>query len=348
MYPGPFYHESNQSSWQIFENYFNFALLYTESTLAHPKFQRLLRSDAKFDVIIILFFLSDALLGLGHHFNAPVILFSPFGATQWISDMVGSPMYTSYMPNLLFGYADKMTFMQRATNLWYYNIQNVYFTDILLNSKTEKMLQKFYPDNDMPSLAQLRHNVALVLLNSHVTISFPRPYGPKMIEVGGLHINRTIAPLPRDLQAFLDGADDGVILFSLGSMLSFLQLPAEKKIAILNTFKQYPRMRLLLKLDENVEISSHKSSDVLIQSWIPQHSVLAHNKLKMFVTHGGMSSVTEAVYFGKPVVLIPISGDQPFNAMGIAATGMGEIVPYTHLTENNLKRAFRKVLSNPR
>lgn len=62
----------------------------TNYTLNHPATMKLLASGEKFDLIIVECFISEALFGIGQHFNAPVIALSTFGASKWTTDLVGS------------------------------------------------------------------------------------------------------------------------------------------------------------------------------------------------------------------------------------------------------------------
>lgn len=52
------------------------------------------------------------------------------------------------------------------------------------------------------------------------------------INIGGAHIKPT-KPLPEDLQRFLDESKDGVIYFSLGSVVKSSKLPKDKISAFL-------------------------------------------------------------------------------------------------------------------
>lgn len=47
-----------------------------------------------------------------------------------------------------------------------------------------------------------------------------------MINIGGAHL-KPPKPLPKDLQIFLDESTDGVIYFSLGTVVQSSQLPEE-------------------------------------------------------------------------------------------------------------------------
>lgn len=338
---------NNRHVWNLMSALFDFGIMFTNATLNHPRFVEFLHSDAQYDVVIVEVFLSEALLALGHHFNAPVIGVSTFGASKWTTDLVGTPIIPSYIPHTFNGLSDRMTFAERATNLLYYWYEAIAIST-LYTPRQQDLLDKYFPGENVPTIEELKRNVSLVLLNTHVTLGVPRPYAPNMIEVGGMHIDRDVKPLPANLKKFLDEAKDGAIFFSLGSNVRFSAMPAESKAAVLNAFQEYPNMRLLMKLDVNALVPSHKASDVLILSWVPQQSVLAHPNVKLFVTHGGLLSTMESIYFGKPVVGIPIFGDQHLNMKLATLAGYGESLPYEGFTEIKFKETLHKVLSNPR
>jgi glucuronosyltransferase len=59
-----------------------------------------------------------------------------------------------------------------------------------------KIYDEYFAD-PKPTLDELKRTaVSVVLLNSHFSLSFPRPYLPSMIEVGGMQIEHNPAPLP--------------------------------------------------------------------------------------------------------------------------------------------------------
>ena len=113
-----------------------------------------------------------------------------------------------------------------------------------------------------------------------------------MIEVGGMQIKQKPDPLPGKIQMFLDEAKNGAIYFSLGSNVLLTKLPKHQLDGIVKAFSDHPKIRILIKSDEKIIIPSHKESDVLIEPWFDQQSILAHPNIKVFVTHGGLLSTT--------------------------------------------------------
>lgn len=286
---------NNNFFWTSINNYYEGAKLISNWTLSSQNLRNFIGTKNHFDVVLVEICLNDALLGFGQHFNAPVVALSAFGASKWTTDFVGSPIFASYVPHPDNHYTDRMTFWQRMYNsltLWYEDIAH----PILFLSEQQKVMKQLFPNTqNWPSLVEIRKNVSLVLLNTHTTIGTPRPYAPNMIEVGGMQIQKVIAPLPQNIQTFLDESTNGAIFVSLVSNVLLNKLPKNQLEAVTSAFIPYPNHRILIKSDEHIVIPSHKKSDVLVEPWFNQQSILAHKNIKLFITHGGLLSTTGAV-----------------------------------------------------
>lgn len=88
----------------------------SDVALMSPEVQKLLKSDEKFDVILVEIFMSESLIGLGEHFNAPVIAVSTFGSNKWVNDLTGTPAPSSIVPSPFLSLTQDMTFCQRVYN----------------------------------------------------------------------------------------------------------------------------------------------------------------------------------------------------------------------------------------
>ncbi|CAD6213687.1 unnamed protein product [Miscanthus lutarioriparius] len=61
--------------------------------------------------------------------------------------------------------------------------------------------------------------------------------------------------------------------------------------------------------------------------WVPQPSVLAHGAVGGFLTHCGWNSLIEGLLYGRPLVMLPIFGDQGPNARLMEGKKVGLQVP---------------------
>ncbi len=78
----------------------------------------------------------------------------------------------------------------------------------------------------------------------------------------------------------------------------------------------------------------HLQDRLLTRPWVNQKAVLNHSAVKVFFTHGGISSLLEAVFYGKPMLVLPFFGDQFTNAIQVSEMGIGErLSKYTFTTE---------------
>jgi UDP-N-acetylglucosamine transferase subunit ALG13 len=69
--------------------------------------------------------------------------------------------------------------------------------------------------------------------------------------------------------------------------------------------------------------------------------------LLAFISHGGANSITEASYVGKPLIVLPLFGDQNRNALMIEERGMGLQLDKTDLTKEKIVAAIRKIVYEP-
>ncbi|SIR88214.1 glycosyltransferase, MGT family [Peribacillus simplex] len=83
----------------------------------------------------------------------------------------------------------------------------------------------------------------------------------------------------------------------------------------------------------------------IVKKYVPQTEVLKYTKL--FITHGGMNSTNEGLYYGVPLIVIPQSADQPIIAGQVANIGAGIKLQMQSLTVNQLREAADHVLNDP-
>lgn len=85
------------------------------TTLQMPEMRRLMKEE-KFDLLLVGYFMTEFVLGLGDHFKCPTILFSPAGIVSSLSGFVGNPLSPSSTPHFSHLDLDLRTFFDRIKN----------------------------------------------------------------------------------------------------------------------------------------------------------------------------------------------------------------------------------------
>lgn len=83
----------------------------------------------------------------------------------------------------------------------------------------------------------------------------------------------------------------------------------------------------------------------IVRNYVPQLEIL--QQADVFITHGGMNSSSEGLYFGIPLVVIPVMADQPIVAKKIENLGAGLQLNRKKLDAATLRNTTEKVLLNP-
>ena len=134
--------------------------------------------------------------------------------------------------------------------------------------------------------------------------------------------------------------DRPVIYISLGTVLkgtvSFFQ-------NCIDAF-QDEKIDVIISVGQKFKVKKLKNilSNIHIYPSVPQLAVL--KMADVFVTHGGMNSISEALVYGTPMVVIPFVSDQPANAECVEKLGVAKILQYDFINRNSLKHTVLSVL----
>ena len=86
-------------------------------------------------------------------------------------------------------------------------------------------------------------------------------------------------------------------------------------------------------------------SNVRAFAKVPQLTLLC--RATLFVTHGGMNSVNEALYYGVPMIVLPFGLDQPLVGRELQRRKLGRVIAPRELTAERLWRTAKELLRDP-
>ncbi|MEU7629707.1 macrolide family glycosyltransferase [Nocardia sp. NPDC049220] len=87
-------------------------------------------------------------------------------------------------------------------------------------------------------------------------------------------------------------------------------------------------------------------ANVIASSSVPQLDVLAHTAL--FITHGGVNSVNEALYAGVPMLAVPQGADQTLVARRLVELDAGLSIRPEDVTVESVRALAQRLLAEPR
>ncbi|XP_050419837.1 UDP-glucosyltransferase 2-like [Adelges cooleyi] len=282
----------------------------------------------QFDIIISENTGSDCFSGIARILNLPLIYIYPWSSLFYESPVVGEEPNPAYVTTLYSPYSTPKGFTERFQNAAI-ALQSIFFfwlaeTTIVKNSATIEPV--------MPSA---------IFINSDLSIEPARPIMPNVINIGGIHLNEPKA-IPKDILKFIENSPAGVIYFSFGSTISMSKLPEHIQKSFKRALGQLPQ-RILWKFENQME---DKPDNVMAKKWFPQRDILAHPNIKLFIGHGGISGVYEAIDFGVPMLGFPMLSDQPRNLANLEAVGMATSLDLMSVTEIQILKSVHELINN--
>jgi hypothetical protein len=150
--------------------------------------------------------------------------------------------------------------------------------------------------------------------------------------------SRGRAELPRWVDEL---PDRPTLLASLGTV--FNKYPGVLE-AIVEALRDQ-RLNAIVAIGEDREANEFgpQPAHVRLEHYVPQTALLS--RCSIFITHGGFNSVKEALVGGIPLVVIPITADQPYSAARCAALGVAKVIEPPDRSGEAVAASIRQVLS---
>ncbi|MEH7741319.1 macrolide family glycosyltransferase [Bacillus subtilis] len=104
--------------------------------------------------------------------------------------------------------------------------------------------------------------------------------------------------------------------------------------------------KVVLSIGKHIKTSELNDipENFIVRPYVPQLEIL--KRASLFVTHGGMNSTSEGLYFETPLVVIPMGGDQFVVADQVEKVGAGKVIKKEELSESLLKETIQEVMNN--
>lgn len=179
------------------------------------------------------------------------------------------------------------------------------------------------------------------MMNIVYTSKFFQPYGESFDE-SYKFIGPSIADREENIHIDLDNEDKKIIYISLGTVFNDL---VEFYEDCFKAFKDVDA-KVIMSVGKKININMFKEipSNFIVRNYVSQLEVLRHTDV--FITHGGMNSASEGLYYDVPLILIPQSVDQPYIANRVVELGAGITIDKNKITPEILKESVVKVLSD--
>ncbi|CAH2054206.1 unnamed protein product, partial [Iphiclides podalirius] len=321
-----------------------------KETLKNKEVRKMLNDPGqKFDLVIAEWMFSELYSGLSAVFECPLIWFSSMEPHFMILRLIGEPSNPAYTSFTLSYNTAPFTFTQRVEELFLQAVSYILSDWSVYYKNKENYEHIFGPamakrGKPLPLYEEIRYNASLILGNSHASlgeaIALPQGYKP----IAGYHINSNVKPLPKNLQTIMDNATNGVVYFSLGTIIKSRDMPDLLKHQLLKIFSNM-KQTVLWKFEEDFP---NLPKNVHVLKFAPQQSILRHPNCLLFITHGGLLSTTEAVHFAVPIIGISVFGDQHVNVQRAVNKGFAMKVDLSYNMAEDLDRAIKEMLGNPR
>jgi MGT family glycosyltransferase len=208
-----------------------------------------------------------------------------------------------------------------------------------LRRQTARII-KDYRLRDPKSFNVLSSSAELnIVFSSRLFQPYEKHFNDSYLYVGPeIELDRQEEPMPIQKQA-----DQKLIYIAVGTVyqadLGFFR-------ACIGAFAD-PQYVVILSVGRAIEPESLGTTppNFRIEQYVPQLSIL--EQADLFITHGGMNSISESVFYGVPMIVVPNTIEQAINAARVEQLHAGLYLDPGRLTSAGIRQAADAVLADP-
>ncbi|CAN8070220.1 unnamed protein product [Agarophyton chilense] len=223
-----------------------------------------------------------------------------------------------------------------------------------LQTYVEHRIEKFLTHNIFTDVHQKRkewnlppirdpatsHSPYATIVQLPKSIDFPRKHLPSTFHyIGRFSDPSGTEPLSRNVSFPFEKLDGRPIIYaSLGTIVNETQGLSSK---IVQSCKGV-NAQLVLSFGNPQSFVEDEIGDAIVVPFAPQEKLVSMSSL--VITHGGNNTVTMALSYGVPMVVIPVGNDQPGVAARVVAAGLGVCVNAKKMNVGSFRSSLKEVL----
>ncbi|KAF7264257.1 hypothetical protein GWI33_000423 [Rhynchophorus ferrugineus] len=275
-------------------------------------------------------------------YKTPMVGIISFPLTITTMDGIGLERHPYIEPDMLLRFSEPNSFIRRLAS-WSFNWAFRFFYNFYFRTIFDDQIRRHFGNTSRTSY-ELSREFSLLIGQSNNALDNSVASARNFIPVSSVHV-RPKKALPQDLASFLNKTKNDVIYFSLGTNVKMSKIAPEARKKIFNVLGSLP-YTILWKYDKDI-VPEDTPKNFYTRLWYPQQDVLAHPKVKLFITQGGLQSIDEALDRKVPMLIIPIFGDQPNNADRCVSKKIAEKIDIQTFTKEELRSKILQLIDGP-
>jgi len=208
-----------------------------------------------------------------------------------------------------------------------------------LQRQTAKIV-KDYQLRDLESINVLSSSAELnIVFSSRLFQPYDEHFDESYQYVGPeIELNRQEEPMPIAKQA-----GQKLIYIAVGTVY---QANLDFFRACFEAFAD-PQFEVVLSVGRAIEprVLGSTPANFRVEQYVPQLSILEQSDL--FITHGGMNSISESVTYNVPMIVVPNTIEQAINAVRVEQLRAGLYLDDSQMNSGKLRQAAEAVLAQP-
>lgn len=166
---------------------------------------------------------------------------------------------------------------------------------------------------------------------------------------GAFHVEASVDITRKDKDFPWERLDGRPLVYcSLGSVITFKYLALAKRFfqVLLEAMAERPDLQAVVAIGNYLKAEDFKCPpNVILADEAPQVALL--KRARLMVGHGGGGGIRESIFYGVPMLLLPMGFDAPGNAARAVYHGLAVRADFRKVSAQELKLAMAELLDNP-